>query len=205
MIVLENVTYCIGDKVILQNLTFNVKKGEMVAITGRSGSGKSTILNLCGGLIQPTSGELVISGVVNPVYSTSKGRKLLREEVGFIFQNFVLLSEETVEYNFDLIKKFFKSDVEYGECLKMVGLSDEVLTQKVFELSGGEQQRVAIARNLLKPHNIILADEPTGSLDPENRDLILNLLKRMNELGKTILIVTHDENVTIQCDREVVL
>lgn len=203
MIVFENVSYNVGEKRIIDTLSFNIKKGEMVAITGESGCGKSTILNMCGGLIEATSGTIIINGVKNPKYNSAIGRRLLHDDICFIFQNFVLLSEETVQYNFDLIKKFFPSEIKYEDCLKQVGLSSEVLKQKVFELSGGEQQRIAIARNLLKPHEIILADEPTGSLDPKNRDLVLELLKGLNESGKTILIVTHDKEVTKQCERSI--
>lgn len=205
MIKFENVSYMIKNKTIINNLDFCINDGEMVAIVGKSGSGKSTVLNLCGGLIQATTGNVIVNDVVNPVYNDSKGRKLLHNDICFIFQNFVLLSEETVGFNFDLVKKFFPSEIKYEEILNKVGLDCEVLKQKVFELSGGEQQRVAIARNLLKPHNIILADEPTGSLDHQNRDIILSLLKNMNKEGKTVVVVTHDEVVTNKCDRRIEL
>lgn len=205
MIKFENVSYMIKNKTIINNLDFCINDGEMVAIVGKSGSGKSTVLNLCGGLIQATTGNVIVNDVVNPVYNDSKGRKLLHNDICFIFQNFVLLSEETVRFNFDLVKKFFPSEIKYEEILNKVGLDCEVLEQKVFELSGGEQQRVAIARNLLKPHNIILADEPTGSLDHQNRDIILSLLKNMNKEGKTVVVVTHDEVVTNKCDRRIEL
>lgn len=205
MITFENVSYNVGEKKIIESLSFSIKEGEMVAITGESGSGKSTVLNLCGGLINATSGMISINGVKNPKYHSVEGRRLLHDDICFVFQNYVLLSEETVQYNFDLIRKFFPSEITYEECLEQVGLETQVLNQKVFELSGGEQQRVAIARNLLKPHKIILADEPTGSLDPHNRDLILKLLKVLNKSGKTILIVTHDAEVTKQCGRSVSL
>ncbi len=205
MIIFENVTYNVGEKKIIDSMSFRINEGEIVAVTGESGSGKSTILNLCGGLISATSGIIRVNGVKNPKYNSLEGRQLLHNDICFIFQNYVLLSEETVQYNFDLIKKFFPSKITYEECLSQVGLEVQVLNQKVFELSGGEQQRVAIARNLLKPHKIILADEPTGSLDPSNRDLILELLKGLNQSGKTILIVTHNKEVTKQCGRSISL
>lgn len=205
MITFESVSYKVGEKVIIDKMSFSINEGEMVAVTGESGSGKSTVLNLCGGLIEAVSGTVTINGVKNPKYNSAKGRGLLHDDICFIFQNFVLLSEETVQYNFELIKKFFPSEIKYEDCLEQVGLKADILKQKVFELSGGEQQRVAIARNLLKPHKIILADEPTGSLDPQNRDLILKLLRMLNDSGKTILIVTHDEEVTKQCGRSIKL
>ncbi len=197
----KNVTYSINKEKIINNLSFEIKKNEMVSIVGESGAGKSTTLNLISGLIQPTNGEIVVSGIKNPNYRLKEGRELLNSKISFIFQNFVLLDEYTVEQNFKLVTEYVKSKIKYEDALEKVGLKKSILKKKVYMLSGGEQQRVAIARNLLKESKIILADEPTGSLDPSNRDLVLSLLKKLNEEGNTIVIVTHDEYVKNFCER----
>mgnify|MGYP001789216544 FL=1 len=205
MIELENITKTIGGKVILDNLSLRIDQGDLVAIVGKSGSGKSTLLNLLGLIDGDYSGRYEIFGQTNLAVNSTKSQTIIREHISSLFQNFALIDDETVEYNLMLALKYVKLSKtdklkKVEEILERVGLS-ATLHQKVSELSGGEQQRIAVARAILKPSQLILADEPTGSLDPENRDLVLKFLLEMNREGKTVIIVTHDAYVAQQCHR----
>ena len=209
MIKLENVTKTIGKKVILENLSLKINQGDLVAIVGKSGSGKSTLLNLLGLIDGDYSGHYEIFGQQNVPVNSVKSQAIIREHISYLFQNFALIDNETVEYNLMLALKYVKLSKKdkvkkIEEILERVGLSS-TLHQKVSELSGGEQQRIAVARAILKPSQLLLADEPTGSLDPENRDLVLNFLLDMNKEGKTVIIVTHDAYVAQQCHRVIEL
>ena len=209
MIKLENVTKTIGEKVILENLSLKINQGDLVAIVGKSGSGKSTLLNLLGLIDGDYSGHYEIFGRQNVPVNSVKSQAIIREHISYLFQNFALIDNETVEYNLMLALKYVKLSKKdkvkkIEEILERVGLSS-TLHQKVSELSGGEQQRIAVARAILKPSQLLLADEPTGSLDPENRDLVLNFLLDMNKEGKTVIIVTHDAYVAQQCHRDIEL
>ncbi|KEQ44409.1 ABC transporter ATP-binding protein [Streptococcus oralis] len=209
MIKLENVTKTIGKKVILENLSLKINQGDLVAIVGKSGSGKSTLLNLLGLIDGDYSGHYEIFGQQNVPVNSVKSQAIIREHISYLFQNFALIDNETVEYNLMLALKYVKLSKKdkvkkIEEILERVGLPS-TLHQKVSELSGGEQQRIAVARAILKPSQLLLADEPTGSLDPENRDLVLNFLLDMNKEGKTVIIVTHDAYVAEQCHRVIEL
>lgn len=209
MIKLENVTKTIGKKVILENLSLKINQGDLVAIVGKSGSGKSTLLNLLGLIDGDYSGYYEIFGQKNVPVNSVKSQAIIREHISYLFQNFALIDNETVEYNLMLALKYVKLSKKdkvkkIEEILERVGLSS-TLHQKVSELSGGEQQRIAVARAILKPSQLLLADEPTGSLDPENRDLVLNFLLDMNKEGKTVIIVTHDAYVAQRCHRVIEL
>lgn len=209
MIKLENVTKTIGEKVILENLSLKINQGDLVAIVGKSGSGKSTLLNLLGLIDGDYSGHYEIFGQQNVPVNSVKSQAIIREHISYLFQNFALIDNETVEYNLMLALKYVKLSKKdkvkkIEEILERVGLSS-TLHQKVSELSGGEQQRIAVARAILKPSQLLLADEPTGSLDPENRDLVLNFLLDMNKEGKMVIIVTHDAYVAQQCHRVIEL
>ena len=205
MIELENITKAIGGKVILDHLSLRIDQEDLVAIVGKSGSGKSTLLNLLGLIDGEYSGRYEIFGQTNLAVNSTKSQTIIREHISYLFQNFALIDDETVEYNLMLALKYVKLSKKdklkkVEEILERVGLSS-TLHQKVSELSGGEQQRIAVARAILKPSQLILADEPTGSLDPENRDLVLKFLLEMNREGKTVIIVTHDAYVAQQCHR----
>ena len=209
MIKLENVTKTIGKKVILENLSLKINQGDLVAIVGKSGSGKSTLLNLLGLIDGDYSGHYEIFGQPHVPVNSVKSQAIIREHISYLFQNFALIDNETVEYNLMLALKYVKLSKKekvkkIEEILERVGLPS-ILHQKVSELSGGEQQRIAVARAILKPSQLLLADEPTGSLDPENRDLVLNFLLDMNKEGKTVIIVTHDAYVAQQCHRVIEL
>lgn len=204
---LEDIHKRYGKNVIFDDFNLSVKKGEMVAIVGDSGVGKSTLLNMIGLLERPDSGSLTICGEENPQINSKTTTLLQRNILGYLFQNYALVDNMTVNQNLDIALEYRKvknRKLAKKQALERVGLSGK-LKNKVFELSGGEQQRIAIARLMLKPCEIILADEPTGSLDDNNRDIVIGLLKEFNEQGKTILIVTHDKAVSGVCEREVQL
>lgn len=205
IIELKNINKSYSNKYLFKNLDFSIKKGEMVAITGPSGIGKSTLLNIIGLIDKPDSGEVVICSNKNPFDKEKVKLKLFRDNIGYLFQNYALVDNYTVSKNLDIALEYVKNKNKKRlkeEALEKVGLLDK-LNNKIFELSGGEQQRIALARLMLKEKDIILADEPTGSLDEDNRDIILKLLKQLNDEGKTIVLVTHDKTVANMCNREI--
>ena len=201
MITLNNISKKYNEKNIVRNFNLKINKGEFISIVGESGSGKTTLLNIIGLLEKQTSGDIVVMGIKNP---TSKElTKLQREFYGYVFQNYALIEEDSVQTNLKLALKYNKvidKQAEINRALKLVGL-DGYNKKKVFELSGGEQQRLALARIMLKKCEIILADEPTGNLDNKNRDIVFNILKDLNKQGKTIVIVTHDNYIANKCDK----
>ena len=205
VIEIKNINKNYGNKYLFKNLNFSIKKGEMIAITGASGSGKSTLLNIIGLIDKPNSGEVSICGNKNPYDKEKIKLNLFRNNIGYLFQNYALVDNYTVSKNLDIALEYVKGKDKKKlkeEALDKVGLLDK-LNNKVFELSGGEQQRVALARLILKENDIILADEPTGSLDEDNKAIILRLLKELNNEGKTVVVVTHDKVVADMCDREI--
>lgn len=185
MIELKDITKTIEDNVLFKNLNFTFRIGGFNIITGPSGCGKSTLLNIIGGLDINHSGSVIIN---NNRTTSGKRRKMF----DYLFQNYGLVDSETIKYNLKLVKK--KEESIYVELLKIVNL-DAKLNQYVYTLSGGEQQRLALARTLLSNRDYILADEPTASLDIDNRDYIIDMLINLNNQGKTIIMVTHDETI----------
>jgi putative ABC transport system ATP-binding protein len=198
MIQVKQLTKRFGSRTLFQNLTFTVEKGEFAIISGKSGCGKTTLLNIIGGIEEADEGSVL----VNDVEITKKFDKKIYygKTVSFIFQNFALIENKTVKQNFEIIGKKNRSGISYDEALAKVGLPDK-LNEKIYTLSGGEQQRIALARTYLKKADLILADEPTGSLDRENANRIMTILKDLNKDGKTIIIVTHDEMIKEQAPR----
>lgn len=199
IISLNNISKNFGDKIIFNNFNLNIENGEFVTIMGASGSGKSTLLNMIGLLEKQNSGDIIIKKSLNPNLNSREGILLLRNDISYLFQNYGLIESKTVYYNLKIATRFlnYNKNTEKEKirtALSKVGL-ENIETKKVYTLSGGEQQRVALAKILLKSSTIILADEPTGSLDYKNRDIVLNLLKKLNDTGKTIVVVTHDPNV----------
>lgn len=171
------------------------EKGKLTVVYGKSGCGKTTLLNIVGLLEKTTKGRILYDGVV--IYSKKKIEKILRERVGFVLQNFGLIDNFTVFENFMIVKRVKKmknNRIEIYNILKKLNL-ENCIDQKVYELSGGEQQRISIAKLMLKNPDIILADEPTASLDAENKIIILNeFIKLLNE-DKTIIVVSHDAEI----------
>jgi putative ABC transport system ATP-binding protein len=180
----------------LRNVDLHVKRGEFVAIMGPSGCGKSTLLHLLGGLMSPTGGQIIIEGIDIAQLSDPQRTEVRRRKVGYIFQRFNLLPTLSAKGNIELAKKIhgnghlnpYNSD----QIIDMLGMSEKINFRPA-ELSGGEQQRVAIARALINHPAIILADEPTGSLDSRNAQQVLRILQNLNEkLNQTIVMITHD-------------
>lgn len=208
MILIENIYKKFEENNVIENFSCHIKNEEFVAIMGPSGSGKSTILNIVGGLENPNSGNITIDNIKNPWKNRKNKTKILRYTIGYLFQNYALIENKTVSANLDIALKYNKSkdkDKLKRDILKKVGL-EEKLNTKVYKLSGGEQQRVAIARLFLKPCKVILADEPTASLDEENKKNILFLLNELNKTyKKTILIVTHDKFIGDSAQRIIYL
>ncbi len=192
MIEIKGISKAFGDKKIFEDYSLQIKDGEFVVFAGESGCGKTTLLNMIGGLEKADQGEILIDG--RNVFSRKGRRQFYAEKVGFLFQNFALVESKSVRDNLEFIQKSARSGVSLEEALEEVGLKNEAKTP-VFQLSGGEQQRVALARLIFKKCDVILADEPTGSLDPENANRILSLLRKLQERGKTVILVTHDTSI----------
>lgn len=194
------------DHLVLEHINLKVYEGEMLAITGKSGSGKTTVLNIMGLLENPSGGTVKLFDKNSPRIGSAQANRFLRTKIAYLFQNYALIDDATVEYNLEIPLLYSRKSKKEKQKLKMDALEkvgmDIPLKQKTYGLSGGEQQRVAIARTLLKPCDFILADEPTGSLDIDNRNEIVKLLKGLNNEGKkTIIIVSHDQYVAEACDR----
>ncbi|MBM7542916.1 ABC transporter ATP-binding protein [Amphibacillus cookii] len=185
---------------VLHDLSFSVNKGEVVSIIGRSGSGKSTLLNLISGFIHPTSGEITINGTDVTGFSEAEFADFRLNQIGFIFQNFQLIPSMTAYQNIELpliLKGINENERKKitEQTLERVGLS-QYPNHYPGELSGGQQQRVSIARALVLNPPIILADEPTGSLDSETEASLLEFIRQLNQdLNITFLIITHDQEV----------
>ena len=189
-------------RVLFENFNFKIESGEFVCFSGVSGCGKTTLLNIIG-MIEPfDSGKLLSDG--DAIVTPKQRMQYFRKKLGFLFQNFALVENKTVEQNLKLIRKQDRTNLTMEEALKRVGLSG-VLKQKVYTLSGGEQQRVALARLFFKQSEIILADEPTGSLNEANANRIMQILKELHQEGKTIILVTHDEKIKRMAERVIEL
>jgi putative ABC transport system ATP-binding protein len=187
---LEHISKRYNDKEIIKDFSLEINQGEFVVIMGKSGSGKSTLLNIIGLLSKADYGDVYIFNHKNVVPYSRKAESLLKDKIGYLFQNYALIDDETVYDNLSIVLK--KKDYnKIEDVLKKVGLA-QYSNRYVYSLSGGEQQRVAIARLLLKSCELVLADEPTGSLDYDNKKEVCQLLKQMNQEGKTIIVVTHD-------------
>jgi putative ABC transport system ATP-binding protein len=189
--------------VVLQDVDLTINRGEMVAIMGPSGSGKSTLLNLIGLLDRPTSGKYILEGQEVSRLSGGDLAKLRGQKIGFIFQSFNLLPYLSALGNVELGQQYAgKSDTRVAkEALEKVGLSDR-MNHRPNELSGGEQQRVAVARALAKDPPMILADEPTGNLDSHSSKEIMSTLSRLHsEQNITLIMITHDPNIAHYCQR----
>ena len=208
MIEMKKINKAYGNHVVLKDLDLTIKQQEFVVIAGESGCGKSTLLNILGLLDTYQSGDYTLLNHLNVKPHSKKARTLLRDKIGYLFQDFALLENETVKYNLNIALENVKSKNKQEkmiEALKQVGLNEHFLKKKICECSGGEQQRIAIARLLLKPCELILADEPTGSLDNENKMLVYRLLKMMQQQGKTIVVVSHDGDFISLADRVIMI
>ena len=194
-VALKNVSrqYLIGEQEYkaLNKINLTMKRGELVVILGPSGAGKSTLLNILGGMDSPTSGTIEVDGHDISKYNAKQLTNYRAEKVGFVFQFYNIMPTLTVEENVRLVEDVTTTEKDASEILKSVGLARHA---KKFpnELSGGEQQRVAIARSILNQPQIIIADEPTGNLDKETADNIMQLLKSIADKGTAVIMSTHN-------------
>ena len=199
-----------GNEVIraLDGVTLTIGKGEFVAVVGRSGSGKTTMLDLMGLLLKPTSGSLIIDDVNTTILRDRQLAQMRARKVGFVFQEYNLLSGLNVLENVMMPLRYVKDAKAAGraralELLERVGLTDRI-RHRPTELSGGQAQRVAIARSMINQPSLILLDEPTGAVDTETAQQLVDLLKRLNKEDQvTIVIVTHDLDIAGQASRQI--
>ncbi len=202
-----NRVYGVGAESVhaLNDVSFDVDHGDFVAIMGPSGSGKSTLLNLLGALDRPTSGRLVIDGRATADMSSDELARLRNRDIGFVFQQFHLMRRMTALENVVLPLKYLeRTDLDKKALARLrlqeVGLGDR-LNHLPTQLSGGQQQRVAIARALVNEPNLLLADEPTGALDSKTSAEIMELLQTVNRQGKTVIVITHAQEVAAYARR----
>ena len=209
MIEMKNVTkiYSNGEyeTLALKDINLSIKKGEFVAIMGKSGSGKSTLLNIIGCMDELTNGEYLFDDIIVNNLNRKKLDKFRKDNINFVFQNFALMNQYSVYENVEvplLARNIKKSErkVLIEEVLKKLGILEQKDKLPV-HISGGQQQRTAIARAIIAKNQLVVADEPTGALDEKNSEEILKILKALNKEGLTIVIVTHDRKVAEQANR----
>jgi len=205
MIRLENVDKYFGSSHILKGITLVLEKGDFISVMGSSGSGKSTLLNLIGGMDRPEKGRIIVGGEDITSYTDEQLTAYRRKKIGFVFQFFNLFPNISVSENIamPLLLNGIDDEEKVNRYLRRVGLYGKG-NDRPYQLSGGEQQRVAIARALIHDPEIILADEPTGSLDSSTGAAIMELLKELSdETEKTVLLVTHEDYIA-RCARRIV-
>lgn len=200
MIEICNIKKSFGNKMIFNNFSLEIKNREFVVLSGNSGCGKTTLLNMIGGLEKPDKGEIIVDGF--NVNSKRGKSEYYKNKIGFLFQNFALVENKTVRKNLEMVDKSSRTEMSVEQVLEKVRMLREI-DSFVYQLSGGEQQRIALARLMYKKCDIILADEPTGSLDLGNAKMVMEFLHEMNQQGKTIVLVTHDEKI-IQDEENVI-
>ena len=203
---LRDVSKIYGSVNALSNINLKVKKGDWLAIMGSSGSGKTTMMNIIGCMDRPSNGQVLIDGIDISKESQKNLTNIRREKIGLIFQQFHLISYLTALENV-MVAQYYHSMIdekEALEALRKVGLADRA-KHLPSQLSGGEQQRVCIARALINNPEIILADEPTGNLDEANEIIVIEILKQLHKEGATIIVVTHDPEVGDEAMRKITL
>ena len=203
---LKNVSKIYGELHALDNVSLKVEQGEWVAIMGPSGSGKSTMMNIIGCMDRPTNGEVLLDGKDIAKESNKNLTVIRRDKIGLIFQQFHLVNYLTAVENV-MVSQYYHSipdEKEALEALGRVGLADRA-KHLPSQLSGGEQQRVCVARALINHPELILADEPTGNLDEANENVVLDLFRKLHAEGTTLIVVTHDPEVAEAAQRTIVL
>lgn len=198
-------TYGKGDgmQVAVDHVSFTIEQGEFVVILGRSGAGKSTVLNMLGGMDQPTQGKVIVDGQEISGFTDKQLSSYRADTIGFIFQFYNLIAGLTAYENVALVKDIKKGALDAGEMLDKVGLSDQK-NKFPSQMSGGQQQRVSIARALAKDPKIILGDEPTGALDSETGLIVLEMLQNLSTRdGHTVILVTHNADIA-KCANRVI-
>ncbi|MDR1088775.1 MAG: ABC transporter ATP-binding protein [Coriobacteriales bacterium] len=203
---LQNITKSYGPLDALKDVSFDVQRGEWVSIMGPSGSGKTTMMNIVGCMDRPSSGAVILDGRDISRESARSLTAIRRDTIGLVFQQFHLISYLTAVENV-MVAQYYHSlpdEAEALEALERVGLSQRAKHLPA-QLSGGEQQRVCIARALINRPQLILADEPTGNLDEANEELVIELLSELHQEGRTLIVVTHDPEVAREARRTIVL
>ena len=206
---IKNLNKAYGKHQLFQNFNLTIQSGEFVLLKGKSGCGKSTLINMIGLLEKMDQGEYTLFDQKNIQPNTKESKLLLRNKISFIFQNFALMDDDTVENNLLIALEYTslskqEKQIKIDEVLKQVQL-EGMSEQKIYTLSGGQQQRVALARCLLKPSDLVLADEPTAALDQENKQIVLDLLCTLQKLGKTVIVASHDDIFDSYCSRMIEL
>ena len=203
---LKDISKIYGDLKALDKINLNVEKGEWVSIMGPSGSGKTTMMNIIGCMDKPSIGEVLLEGIDISKLNQKELTEIRRDKIGLIFQQFHLVNYLTALENV-MMAQYYHSMVDKEEALQAlesVGLKDRY-NHLPNQLSGGEQQRVCIARALINHPSLILADEPTGNLDEKNEMIVMDILERLHNNGSTIIVVTHDQEVGVEAERIVYL
>lgn len=205
----QHISKSFSGKKVLDDVSLLIRSGELVCVRGPSGCGKTTLLNIIGLIDRADSGSIALFGKVAPTGGSRAAQRIIRNELNFLLQNFALIESQTVEKNLLFSLRYLRASKDKKHelieaSLKQVGLGGRQ-HERVAHLSGGEQQRVALARCMIKPGRLIIADEPTGSLDPANRDIVVRLLRELVARGKTVVLATHDEHVAAACDRVIEL
>ena len=203
---LNDISKIYGNVNALQNISLTVKQGEWIAIMGPSGSGKSTMMNIIGCMDKPSNGSVILDGINISKESSKNLTTIRRDKIGLIFQQFHLVNYLTALENV-MVAQYYHSmpdEKEALQALERVGLLERA-RHLPSQLSGGEQQRVCIARALINYPMLILADEPPGNLDEANEGLVLDILKQLHKEGSTIIVVTHDPEVAEEAERTIVL
>ncbi len=203
---LKNISKIYGELKALDNVSIKVEKGEWVAIMGPSGSGKSTMMNIIGCMDKPSMGEVLLDGVDISKEPQKKLTDIRRDKIGLIFQQFHMVTYLTAVENV-MVSQYYHSmpdEEEALEALGRVGLRERA-KHLPSQLSGGEQQRVCVARALINHPELILADEPTGNLDEANENIVLDLFRQLHNEGTTLIVVTHDPEVAEAAQRTIVL
>ncbi|MEU3058686.1 ABC transporter ATP-binding protein [Streptomyces griseus] len=204
MIVIDSLSKRFDTRTIWRDINLTVSRGEMLSLTGPSGSGKSTLLNCLGLLENPSGGAIQYEGRDISKFGRRESRLFRRDTLGYLFQHYALIDNATVAENLEVATKpnrrISGKNMKYAhEALDRVGLLGREKDQ-VHHLSGGEQQRVALARLIIKRPSLVLADEPTGALDEANGSMVVDILREMSRAGCTVIIATHDGSVRDRCD-----
>lgn len=190
----QNLSKSYKSKTIFKDISLEFESDKTYALIGASGSGKTTLLNAIARIEKPTSGKILLNGI--DIFSINE-QKFFRDSLGYVFQNYALIDEKSVAYNLSLINK---NKEEQEKVMTAVNLNGDLLKAKIYELSGGQAQRVSIARMLLKKPTVILADEPTGALDQETGNEVISLLLNLSSPDTHVIIATHDPNVYNRVD-----